>query len=77
MRLSIKCWLFNRKITFKEKRLKVIDKQTEETSDYKELVRLTNLYNKLSGKKDDYLSSFNFLNSNLNSIEEKQKKNEL
>jgi len=42
---------FNKKMTFKEKRLKVIDNQILKTHDYKELVRLTHLYNKVSGKK--------------------------
>jgi hypothetical protein len=69
----INYWLFNKKMTFKEKRLKVINKKIAQSFDYKEIVRLTHLYNKVSGKKDDYLSTFKNLNNYLNSNE----KNEL
>lgn len=63
--------LFKRKMTFKQKRLKLIGKKIVETKDYKELVRLTHLYNKINGKKYNHLSSFKNLNDSLNPFNDK------
>jgi hypothetical protein len=69
--------LLKRKMSFKQKRLKLIGKKIVETKDYKELVQLCNQYNKISGKKYDYESSFKFLNDSLNPINDTHKKNKL